>query len=141
MQGALFRSERARQFFKITPLPPRKDPSDAPAGPYAPRVVTAQQKSSALSYEPPTKPTVLSGLTKEVKGTISSVQKSAKETMKAAREYTGQDKNDGKRTKAEIQEAERYEKKRRDEELARIEEEDLERRMRREEKRRQKEGM
>ncbi len=139
IQGAAFRWAPFRQFFKIAPLPPRKDPvsaSSSLASPYAPRIITAQQKSSSLTYEAPTKPTILSDLKKEVKGTISNVQESAKKTMKAAREYTGQDRKDGKRTKSEIEAAERYEKKRREEELARMEEEDMERRRRREERRR-----
>ena len=153
-QGLIFHWEPFRKFFKMTPMPARTDsPFAKPTAPspYQPRIVTVQQslsqkipysgtQPSAGTYEPPRKPTLLSGLTKEVKSTISSVQESARETYKSAKEYTGQERKDGKRTKRELQSANEYERKRRAEELARLEEQDLERRRMREERRRQREA-
>lgn len=57
---------------------------------------------------------------------------SAKKAAKSAREYTGQESpKEGRRSKRELEQANAYEKKRRDEELARIERRDEERRARR----------
>lgn len=149
-QGLLFRWAPFRSFFNMTPMPKRPDLFSKPTepSPYQPRIITAQHslshkipysgtQPSVGRYEPPRKPTLLSGLKKEVKSTISSVQASARETYKSAKEYAGQESKDGKkRTKAELRSANDYERKRKAEELARQEELDLERRRMREEKRR-----
>ena len=149
-QSLLFRWAPFREFFNMTPMPKGPGLFNKPAepSPYQPRIVTVQQSlsrntpyagtrpSSTGTYEPPRKTTILSGLTNEVKSTISSVQASARETYKSAKQYAGQERSNGKRTKAELRSASEYERKRRAEELARQEELDLERRRAREEKRR-----
>lgn len=150
-QAQLFRWAPFRTYMNMTPLPTgqpdafARTPAVEPS-PYQPRIITATSRPgpsvSSASYEPPrsagpaaTKPTLLSGLKREVSSGISSVQESARKTLKSAREITGQESKDGKRTKKQLQQANEYEKKRRLEESRKREEADRERRARREAKR------
>jgi YidC/Oxa1 family membrane protein insertase len=142
-QAQLFRWAPFRAYMNMTPLPTnRPDAFDsAPAAepqPYQSRIITATARPTP-SYEPPrssppaaAKPTLLSGLKREVSSGISSVQESARKTLKSAREMTGQESKDGKRTKRQLQQANEYERKRRLEEGRRREEVERERRARRE---------
>jgi YidC/Oxa1 family membrane protein insertase len=149
-QAQLFRWAPFRTYMNMTPLPTRRPDAFARApaaepSPYQSRIITATARPSpsvsSASYEPPrsastsAKPTLLSGLKHEVSSGISSVQESARKTLKSAREIAGQEAKDGKRTKRQLQQANEYEKKRRLEEGRRREELDAERRARREGKR------
>jgi YidC/Oxa1 family membrane protein insertase len=152
-QAQLFRWAPFRSYMNMTPLPTNRPDAFAPApaaepSPYQPRIITATSRptpsASSTNYEPPrsppnsaseTKPTLLSGLKREVSSGITSVQESARKTLKSAREMTGQESKDGKRTKKQLQQANEYEKKRRQEDARRREEADRERRARREAKR------
>lgn len=150
-QAQLFRWAPFRAYMKMTPLPTNRPDAFArtPAAepsPYQSRIITVSARpSSNPSYEPPrsssaspgspaAKPTLLSGLKREVSSGISSVQESARKTLQSAREITGQESKDGKRTKRQLQQANEYEKKRRIEESRRREERERERRARREAK-------
>lgn len=153
-QAQLFRWAPFRTYMKMTPLPTGRPDAFARASaaepsPYQSRIITATARPSptvgSASYEPPrssssspgptpAKPTLLSGLKREVSSGISSVQESARKTLKSAREIAGQESKDGKRTKKQLQQANEYEKKRRIEEGKRREEAVRERRARREAK-------
>ena len=150
-QAQLFRWAPFRTYMNMTPLPTNRPDAFARApaaepSPYQPRIITATARSTP-SYEPPrsssssaspsspaAKPTLLSGLKREVSSGISSVQESARKTLKSAREIAGQESKDGKRTKRQLQQANEYEKKRRIEEARKREEMERERRARREAK-------
>jgi YidC/Oxa1 family membrane protein insertase len=150
-QAQLFRWAPFRTYMNMTPLPTNRPdafartPAAEPSA-YQSRIITATARSTP-SYEPPrssssstppsspaTKPTLLSGLKREVSSGISSVQESARKTLKSAREIAGQESKDGKRTKKQLQQANEYEKKRRIEEARKREEMERERRARREAK-------
>ncbi len=157
LQAVLFRWAPFRKYMNMTAIPTRRaDPfASTPAAeppPYQPRIVIAPARappSATSTYEPPRsasrpapatpieKATLLSGLTREVSSSISAVQESARKTLKSAREMTGQESKDGKRTKRQLQQANEYERKRRLEEAKRREEINSERRARKEARRRE----
>lgn len=125
----------------MTPMPKRPDKSaeDSPAkpSPYQPRIKIA----SIGSYEPPreaSKPTLLSGLTNEVKTGVEAMRTSAKKSIKSAKEMAGLEAPEGKKSKNQLMQAQEYEKKRRQEEAKKRQEMDEERRARREAKRRER---
>jgi YidC/Oxa1 family membrane protein insertase len=153
-QAQLFRWAPFRTYMKMTPLPTGRPDAFARApavepSPYQSRIITATARPASsvgsTSYEPPrstssgaspstppAKTSLLSGLKREVSSGISSVQESARKTLKSAREIAGQESKDGKRTKKQLQQANEYEKKRRMEEGRKREEAERERRARRE---------
>lgn len=134
-QATMFRMPGFRSYFGMTPLPPRVDPFAAKEAlsPYRRDILTAQQMKER--YETPDAKGVLSALTDKVK----DVKETARKGVKGMKEYAGQERKDGKRTKAEIQKAEAYEKKRQREEKERIAELDRRAREQRRLKKLQKE--
>jgi YidC/Oxa1 family membrane protein insertase len=139
LQGRLLRWVPFRQFMGITPLPKRADPSNtivSRQSPYQPRIITVADKNATMTHGTPpsqSKPTLFSGLRKEISGAVEKA-KSAKDSIKAlAREES----KNGKRTKAELQTANAYEEKRRREESKRLAAINAERRARRLQKRQQ----
>jgi YidC/Oxa1 family membrane protein insertase len=156
-QAGLFRMAGFRAWAGMTPLPENaRLVVDAAAAapkssPVQERVVVIEKgrqyrdkDSSSVSYQPPRKvtkedKTILGGFKREVTGTIDSIKGSMKDTIKQGREMMkSQEGADGKRTKAQLAEANKYEEKRRAEEARRIAEMDERRKEARIQKRRRK---
>jgi len=144
VQAALFRWAPFRAYMNMTPTATYSLNAPTSSSPYQSRIITTTSRptpsASSVSYEPPrssgaTKPTLLSGLKREVSSGITSMQDAARKTLKSAKEITGQESKDGKRTKRQLQQANEYEKKRRLEESRKRDEAERERRARREAKR------
>ena len=110
IQVTLFRNKAFRSALGLTQLPPPPSKVPVNASPYRADILTVQQLRERA--EAPTTTGVFSALNKQVDG----VKEAASKTMKSAREYAGQDRKNGKRTKAEIARADAYEKKRQAEE-------------------------
>lgn len=117
-QSQLFRNAAFRERFGMHPLP-----TTATADPFAPKVAASKFREDIMTveqmkakYEAPQAQGVLEGL----KGKVADIKQSANKSMKDMKEFTGQSRTGGKRTKAEIRAAEAYEEKRAKEEKIRM---------------------
>lgn len=117
-QSQLFRNAAFRERFGMHPLP-----TTATADPFAPKVAASKFREDIMTveqmkakYEAPQAQGVLEGL----KGKVANIKQSANKSMKDMKEFTGQSRTGGKRTKAEIRAAEAYEEKRAKEEKIRM---------------------
>jgi YidC/Oxa1 family membrane protein insertase len=136
IQSALFRNPKFRDRIGITALPAPTPAGPTTSGASSGPKLTVLDQNGAPVYSAPRQPTtIIEGFRKEVSTTINDVKESAKKTVEAAKEYTGQSAANGKRSKRELQEADKYEKKRQAEERARLEEVDRRRRAERQAKR------
>ena len=117
-QATLFRNEAFRGKMGMAALPSanRVDPFAKPieVSRFREDILTAQQMKE--KYEAPKAEGVLGGL----KNQYADIKQSASNSVKEMKEYTGQERKDGKRTKQEIKKAEEYEAKRAKEERQRL---------------------
>lgn len=110
-QVTIFRNAAFRSFCNIAPLPsPPQAAASKDKSPYRADILTAQQLRERS--EAPAK----KGVRAVVVEKVEEVKDSARQGLKTAKEYAGQERKAGKRTKAEIAKAEAYEKKRQAEE-------------------------
>ncbi|KAH7383535.1 mitochondrial export translocase-like protein Oxa1 [Cadophora sp. MPI-SDFR-AT-0126] len=132
-QSTLFRQPWFRSYFKMTPLPARKDPNAPAPSPYrgdlkiaANPVLSQSELNSRFQGASATqgKKGVIGGIASEIRGTFGGVVEKSREKMR--------DSNETSQAKREVRERKAYEEKRREEiKQARLEEE-RQRRMARE---------
>jgi YidC/Oxa1 family membrane protein insertase len=122
-QVALFNNPSFRNRFGIYPLPEKPNTLDANVviSPYKEHIKVQEMK---MKYEPPTAPdaktTLLGGLKKEISSATEGIKKTASGAAKSLREVAGQERVDGKRTKAELKRAQQYEEMRSKQEKERL---------------------
>ncbi len=121
-QATLFRNAAFREKFGMSALPTPVDPFAKPVevSKFREDILTVEQMKA--KYEAPKAEGVLDGF----RAKVDDLKKSAQSSVKEMKEYTGQERKDGKRTKAQTKQAEEYEIKRAKEErqrLARLERE------------------
>lgn len=115
-QATMFRNPAFRAKFGMAQLPTPVDPFAKPeaVSRFREDILTAEQMNE--KYESPKAEGVLGGL----KEKYADIRQSASKSVKEMKEYTGQERKDGKRTKQEIKKAEEYEVKRAKEERQRM---------------------
>lgn len=115
-QATLFRNPDFRAKMGMAELPKPVDPFAKPEimSKYREDIMTAEQMRE--KYEAPKAEGILGGF----KERITDLKESAGKSVKEMKEYTGQERKDGKRTKAEIRKALEYEEKRSKEEKQRM---------------------
>lgn len=125
-QATVLRNPSFRSFLGVYPLPPSlPNPFEAPPdSPFRKDIVTVKKDSTTGTYEAPrgdggkpwsvpdAKSTLLGGLRKELTSSVSTMKESGKSVMENAKAIAGESRKDGKRTKRELEEANKYEKKR-----------------------------
>ncbi|PVH71114.1 hypothetical protein DL98DRAFT_577557 [Cadophora sp. DSE1049] len=131
IQSSLFRQPWFRSYFKMTPLPARKDPNAPAPSPYRGDLKIAAPINPVLSQSELNsrfqgagatqgKKGVIGGIASEIRGTLGGVVEKSREKMR--------DSNETNQAKREIRERKAYEEKRRAEiKQAREEEERLRR--------------